>query len=120
MVRRPRLDPEIFHLPVEKMREGYYSDKYFVRTRELLLKDDSVWPALAERSGMKDQSLMPAFIAMQRASFTAPYSEAKLAPTQALIAALLETVGQTPIGITSVDPAAFDFKSIEAAKGVRR
>src|SRR5256885_1121910 len=40
MVRRPRLDPEIFHLPVEKMREGYYSDKYFVRTRELLLKDD--------------------------------------------------------------------------------
>src|SRR3989441_1144807 len=40
MVRRPRLDPEIFHLPVEKMREGYYSDKYFVRTRELLLNDD--------------------------------------------------------------------------------
>src|SRR5216117_4371579 len=40
MVRRPRLDPEIFHLPVEKMREGYYSDKYFVRTRELLLKDN--------------------------------------------------------------------------------
>src|SRR5437899_12893422 len=39
MARRPRLDPEIFHLPVDKMREGYYSDKYFVRTRELLLKD---------------------------------------------------------------------------------
>jgi len=39
MARRPRLDPAIFHLPVEKMREGYYSDKYFVRTRELLLKD---------------------------------------------------------------------------------
>src|SRR5947208_15388152 len=40
MVRKPRLDPAIFHLPIEKMREGYYSDKYFVRTRELLLKDD--------------------------------------------------------------------------------
>src|SRR5689334_23540039 len=39
MPRRPRLDPAIFHLPVERMREGYYSDKYFVRTRELLLKD---------------------------------------------------------------------------------
>src|SRR4029077_16763273 len=39
MARRPRLDPAIFHLPVERMREGYYSDKYFVRTRELLLKD---------------------------------------------------------------------------------
>jgi len=36
---RPRLDPEIFHLPVEKMRAGYYSDKYFVRAREILLKD---------------------------------------------------------------------------------
>ena len=38
--RRPRLDPSIFHLPVERMREGYYSDKYFVRAREILLKDD--------------------------------------------------------------------------------
>ncbi len=39
MSRKPRLHPSIFHLPVERMREGYYSDKYFVRTRELLLKD---------------------------------------------------------------------------------
>jgi len=39
MPRRPRLDPAIFHLPVERMREGYYSDKYFVRTREILLAD---------------------------------------------------------------------------------
>ncbi len=38
-LRRPRLDPSIFHLPVERMREGYYSDKYFVRARELLRKD---------------------------------------------------------------------------------
>ena len=34
--RKKRLDPAIFHLPVDKMREGYYSDKYFVRARELL------------------------------------------------------------------------------------
>lgn len=39
MTRRPRLDPEIFNLPVEKMRSGYYSDKYFVRAREILLAD---------------------------------------------------------------------------------
>lgn len=39
MSRRPRLDPEIFHLPVERMRAGYYSDKYFVRAREILLAD---------------------------------------------------------------------------------
>jgi len=39
MPRGRRLDPAIFHLPVERMREGYYSDKYFVRARETLLKD---------------------------------------------------------------------------------
>jgi len=37
--RKKRLDPSIFHLPVDKMREGYYSDKYFVRARELLRRD---------------------------------------------------------------------------------
>jgi len=31
-----RLAPEIFQLPVDKMRRGYYSDKYFVRAREVL------------------------------------------------------------------------------------
>jgi nicotinate phosphoribosyltransferase len=31
-----RVPPERFQLPVERMREGYYSDKYFVRTREVL------------------------------------------------------------------------------------
>jgi nicotinate phosphoribosyltransferase len=39
MTARSRLDPEIFNLPVAKMRAGYYSDKYFVRTREILLAD---------------------------------------------------------------------------------
>jgi nicotinate phosphoribosyltransferase len=38
-VRRPRLDPEVFNLPVDKMRSGYYSDKYFVRAREILVAD---------------------------------------------------------------------------------
>ncbi|HEX7919148.1 MAG TPA: hypothetical protein VF454_07070 [Gemmatimonadales bacterium] len=37
--RRPRLDPAIFNLPVDKMRAGYYSDKYFVRAREILVAD---------------------------------------------------------------------------------
>jgi nicotinate phosphoribosyltransferase len=31
-----RIPPERFNLPVERMREGYYSDKYFVRTRDVL------------------------------------------------------------------------------------
>jgi len=40
VARRERLDPSIFNLPVEKMRSGYYTDKYFVRTREVLLADE--------------------------------------------------------------------------------
>jgi len=34
--RRERLDPEVFRLPVEKIREGYYTDAYFNFTKELL------------------------------------------------------------------------------------
>jgi nicotinate phosphoribosyltransferase len=37
--RRKRLDPAIFNLPVERMRAGYYSDKYFVRARGVLERD---------------------------------------------------------------------------------
>ena len=31
-----RLDPAIFRLPVQRIREGYYSDAYFVHTKSLL------------------------------------------------------------------------------------
>ncbi len=37
--RTDRLDPEVFELPVEKMREGYYTDAYFNHTRAALLAD---------------------------------------------------------------------------------
>src|ERR1043166_2778593 len=37
--RKKRLPPEIFDLPVEKMREGYYTDAYFNHTRDALLAD---------------------------------------------------------------------------------
>jgi len=36
---RRRLPSEIFDLPVEKMREGYYSDAYFVFTKQVLERD---------------------------------------------------------------------------------
>jgi nicotinate phosphoribosyltransferase len=32
----PRLDPSVFRLPVDRIRAGYYSDAYFVYTKELL------------------------------------------------------------------------------------
>ena len=33
---RTRLDPEVFRLPVERIRAGYYTDAYFNLTKELL------------------------------------------------------------------------------------
>jgi nicotinate phosphoribosyltransferase len=36
---RERLDPEVFDLPVEKMRAGYYTDAYFNHARATLLQD---------------------------------------------------------------------------------
>jgi nicotinate phosphoribosyltransferase len=37
--RRKRLSPDVFDLPVEKMREGYYTDAYFNHARSTLLAD---------------------------------------------------------------------------------
>ncbi|MFN2461889.1 MAG: nicotinate phosphoribosyltransferase, partial [Candidatus Velthaea sp.] len=36
---RRRLDPAILNLPVDKMRDGYYSDTYFNRARDILNAD---------------------------------------------------------------------------------
>jgi len=38
-VVQQRLDPAVFRLPVERMRDGYYSDQYFNLTRDLLLAE---------------------------------------------------------------------------------
>ena len=37
---RQRVDPAIFRLPVERIRDGYYSDAYFTFTKELLEAED--------------------------------------------------------------------------------
>src|SRR3954469_10687016 len=37
---RRRLPSDVFDLPVEKMRDGYYSDAYFVYTKDVLERDD--------------------------------------------------------------------------------
>src|SRR6185436_15420311 len=34
--RPERLAPEVFRLPVERIRDGYYSDAYFTYTKDLL------------------------------------------------------------------------------------
>jgi len=40
MIVRERLRPEIFRLPVEKIRAGYKSDIYFARTKLILERDE--------------------------------------------------------------------------------
>jgi len=39
-VPRERLSPEVFRLPVERIRAGYYSDAYFTFTKWLLERED--------------------------------------------------------------------------------
>ena len=59
-----RVPPERFELPVERIREGYYSDKYFVRTRDVLAADArnphvamQVFQKHAARLGGMDEAL---------------------------------------------------------------
>jgi nicotinate phosphoribosyltransferase len=40
MATRERLSPDVFRLPVDRIREGYYSDMYFNLTKELLESDE--------------------------------------------------------------------------------
>jgi NitT/TauT family transport system substrate-binding protein len=82
---------------------------------DLLETDDSVWPALAKRSGVTDAKLLEPFVAMQRASFDAPYSEDQLAPTRALLDEIVSVVGAKDVGVESFDESAFDFESASVA-----
>jgi nicotinate phosphoribosyltransferase len=34
-----RLSPSVFKIPADKLRAGYYTDRYFLRTRDVLIKD---------------------------------------------------------------------------------
>jgi nicotinate phosphoribosyltransferase len=52
-----RLDPQIFRLPVHRIREGYYSDAYFVYTKELLEAEDR-HPRVVMQVFQKQDSLL--------------------------------------------------------------
>src|SRR5207237_2817418 len=54
---RQRRDPEVFDLPVEKMREGYYTDQYFNHTRAALL-DDGRHPRVVMQVFQKKESYL--------------------------------------------------------------
>ena len=54
---RERLAPEVFRLPIEKIREGYYSDAYFNQTKALLELEDHHPRALMQVFQRKDSIL---------------------------------------------------------------
>src|SRR6201996_5834570 len=52
-----RLAPEIFRLPVQRIRDGYYSDAYFVLTRQLL-QDEGEHPHVTMQVFQKEESVL--------------------------------------------------------------
>jgi nicotinate phosphoribosyltransferase len=57
MGERERLAPETFRLPVEKIRESYYSDSYFAMTKELL-EAEGCGPRVTMQVFAKKQGLL--------------------------------------------------------------
>jgi nicotinate phosphoribosyltransferase len=54
---RARLDPSIFRLPVDRIRHGYYSDAYFVYTKQVLEIEDH-HPRVTMQVFQKQDSLL--------------------------------------------------------------
>jgi nicotinate phosphoribosyltransferase len=54
---RERLDPDVFRLPVERIRAGYYSDAYFNFTRKLL-KERGYHPRVTMQVFQKHRSVL--------------------------------------------------------------
>ncbi len=52
-----RLDPAIFRLPVDRIRHGYYSDAYFVYTKEVL-EDEGHHPHVTMQIFQKKESVL--------------------------------------------------------------
>src|SRR3954447_13201208 len=54
---RTRIEPSVFRLPVERIREGYYSDAYFNFTKELLEARDDC-PTVTMQVFQKERSVV--------------------------------------------------------------
>ena len=55
--QRQRLDPEVFRLPVDRIREGWYTDAYFNLTRQLLVETGHR-PAVTMQVFQKEDSVL--------------------------------------------------------------
>jgi nicotinate phosphoribosyltransferase len=49
--RRKRLEPATFNLPVEQIKQGFYTDAYFLRAREIVAKDKRTAAVMMQFSG---------------------------------------------------------------------
>jgi len=56
-VTAQRLDPAVFRLPVERMRDGWYSDQYFNLTKDLLCAEDR-HPRVVMQVFQKEESIL--------------------------------------------------------------
>ncbi len=54
---RTRLEPDVFRLPIEHLRDGYYADAYFVHTKQLL-EQSGRHPRVVMQVFQKQQSLL--------------------------------------------------------------
>jgi nicotinate phosphoribosyltransferase len=57
VTERERLAPSTFRLPVEKIRDGYYSDAYFNHTKSLL-EADGHHPRVVMQVFQREQSIL--------------------------------------------------------------
>jgi nicotinate phosphoribosyltransferase len=52
--RRKRIEPAAFNLPVEQIKQGFYTDAYFVRAREIVRQDKRSPHVLMQFSGKNE------------------------------------------------------------------
>lgn len=55
--RQDRIAPEVFDLPVEAIRRGDYTDRYFVRARDIL-RDEGRHPAVTMQVFLKEEAVL--------------------------------------------------------------
>jgi len=52
--RKKRLEPAVFNLPVDQIKQGFYTDAYFNRAREILRRDDQLPRVIMQFSGKNE------------------------------------------------------------------
>lgn len=87
---------------------------------EILMTDDSVWPALAAESGVEDPDELENFVREIRDSLDTTFSRDKVEASQRLLDSMIAVVGEEAVGASVVDPDAFNFDAYEAAQELNR